>query len=400
MFWRINIFVFLLLVFSYLHTKAQDGEALFKGNCGSCHQVHKKMTGPALSGVHDRWGNAEEEMIAFVKNSQGYMKAGRPKSAYAQALFNEFNNTVMPAQALSDDEIKAIFAYVKAAPAPKDQAAGDKQPQGGSLPISEKSLFFGLSALVAVLLFVSLAGLLIIGAVAQAIKAKDSGEALTWAGVQESFSQLAKNKFVLTVLAFIVLAGVGNSAINLATSINFHDGYKPVQPVAFSHKLHAGQYKINCQYCHVGVERGKSATIPSANICMNCHNHIEEGPKYGKKEIAKVREAYEKNKPIEWVKVHNLPDLVYFNHAQHVKVAGLECQECHGPIEEMEEVYQYSRLTMGWCVNCHRQKEVDINKNDYYKSIHAKLREDMASGKAGKITVEKLGGLECARCHY
>jgi hypothetical protein len=133
---------------------------------------------------------------------------------------------------------------------------------------------------------------------------------------------------------------------------------------------------------------------------MNCHNAIEEGPKYGKKEIEKIYESYKNNKPIEWVKIHNLPDLVYFNHAQHVKVAGLECQECHGPVEEMEEVYQYSKLSMGWCVDCHRKKEVDINKDDYYRSIHAQMREDLKQGKIQKITVEKLGGLECARCHY
>lgn len=329
------------------------------------------------------------------------MKAGRPKSAYASNLFKEFNNTVMPAQALSDAEIKAIFGYIKTAPAPKDQAAaGDKKDSGSSLPVTGKSLFLGLTALVGVLLFIALAGLLVIGAMVTAIRAKESGEPLTWDGVQKSFLGLARNKFVVTVVVFLLLAGGANSAVDLLTSINFHDGYKPAQPIAFSHKLHAGQYQINCQYCHVGVEKGKSATIPSTNICMNCHGYIEQGPKHGKKEIAKVREAYEKKKPIEWVKVHNLPDLVYFNHSQHVKVAGLECKECHGPVEEMEEVYQFSRLTMGWCVKCHREKEIDINKSDYYKSIHAKLREDMAAGKVGKITVEKLGGLECARCHY
>jgi len=279
-------------------------------------------------------------------------------------------------------------------------AAGDKKDSGSSLPVTGKSLFLGLTALVGVLLFIALAGLLVIGAMVTAIRAKESGEPLTWDGVQKSFLGLARNKFVVTVVVFLLLAGGANSAVDLLTSINFHDGYKPAQPIAFSHKLHAGQYQINCQYCHVGVEKGKSATIPSTNICMNCHGYIEQGPKHGKKEIAKVREAYEKKKPIEWVKVHNLPDLVYFNHSQHVKVAGLECKECHGPVEEMEEVYQFSRLTMGWCVKCHREKEIDINKSDYYKSIHAKLREDMAAGKVGKITVEKLGGLECARCHY
>jgi hypothetical protein len=174
----------------------------------------------------------------------------------------------------------------------------------------------------------------------------------------------------------------------------------PAQPVAFSHKLHAGQYGIACQYCHIGVERGKYATIPSTNICMNCHNYVVQGPVYGKKEIAKVRESWETGKPIEWVKIHVLPDFVYFNHAQHVKVAGLACQDCHGPVETMEEVYQFNDLSMGWCINCHREKEVDLDKNDYYKTVHAKVKERLNNKELKKITVENLGGLECARCHY
>jgi hypothetical protein len=178
-----------------------------------------------------------------------------------------------------------------------------------------------------------------------------------------------------------------------ARSVGLHKGYQPVQPIAFSHKLHAGQYKIACQYCHVGVEKGKSATIPSTNICMNCHNYIQEGSRYGTKEIAKILESWETGKPIEWVRIHNLPDLVYFNHAQHVKVGGIACQTCHGPVEEMEEVYQYSDLSMGWCINCHRQTKVDLTANPYYERLHQALKEKT-------VTVEQIGGLECSKCHY
>jgi hypothetical protein len=160
--------------------------------------------------------------------------------------------------------------------------------------------------------------------------------------------------------------------------------------------LHAGEYGIECEYCHSGATKSKNAWIPSANVCMNCHKLINEGPKYGTEEIQKIYDAigfdpatkqyiegYEQ-KPIEWVRIHNLPDHAYFNHAQHVVVGGLECQTCHGPIEEMEVVYQYSTLGMGWCINCHREEKVKT------------LGKENPEG----LTVEDMGGLDCARCHY
>ncbi|RMG75013.1 MAG: cytochrome C, partial [Bacteroidetes bacterium] len=168
--------------------------------------------------------------------------------------------------------------------------------------------------------------------------------------------------------------------------------YMPEQPIKFSHKTHAGTYQINCQYCHSGASKSKSAWIPSVNVCMNCHKAIQQGAQYGTEEIAKIYEAagYDPNEaaytkepqPIEWVRIHNLPDHAYFNHAQHVTVGNIECQTCHGPVEEMEVVYQYSNLGMGWCISCHRQEKV--------KSL----------GETTPYTVEDMGGLNCARCHY
>jgi cytochrome c551/c552 len=397
------VVLLLLLFLSYSGgVNGQDGEALFKANCASCHKVDKKMTGPALKGVHDRWGGEIEEMVAFVKNSQAYMKAGRSKSDYAKKLYAEYNNTLMPSQALKDEEIKAIFDYILAYKAPEPTAAAAQDPaagqKGGGI---EASNYFWLLTLVVILLVViSVLLILALSIVIIALKFRDKEKDFSGAKFWASLKGVATNKFVVSIVILLVVMGVLNSTVDFAANVNFNHNYQPVQPIAFSHKVHAGQYQIDCKYCHIGVEKGKSATIPSTNICMNCHNAIEEGPKYGKKEIQKIYDSYQNNKPIEWVKVHNLPDLVYFNHAQHVKVAGLECQECHGPVEEMEEVYQYSKLSMGWCIECHRKKEVDINKDAYYRSIHAQLREDLNQGKIQKITVEKLGGLECARCHY
>jgi cytochrome c2 len=377
---------------------AQDGEALFKANCTSCHNMYKKVTGPALYGAVDRWEGQKEEMEAFIKNSQAYLKSGRPKSGYANKLYEEYNKTVMTAQALKPEEIQAIIGYIEKAPPPPTADAGGKKDTGVSVPVD--ALYSNFSTLIGILLLCSVLVVFGIAVVGYAIKAREEGKPLTSENFLKALRAFFSHRLVFTVIVLVVLVGAVNSGYRFLWMMNLHNGYQPVQPIAFSHKLHAGTEKgqlgIQCEYCHSGVKRGKSATIPAVSTCMNCHNVVEEGTVTGKGEIAKIREAYEKNKPIEWVRIHNLPDFVYFNHAQHVKVAGLECQECHGPIQEMEEVYQFSRLSMGWCIKCHREKEVDLNKSEYYKTVHANVKN---TGD-GKITVEKLGGTECARCHY
>ncbi|MBC7448836.1 MAG: cytochrome c3 family protein, partial [Hymenobacteraceae bacterium] len=182
-------------------------------------------------------------------------------------------------------------------------------------------------------------------------------------------------------------------SLDEALGIGIQQGYQPTQPIAFSHKLHAGEHQINCTYCHTSVYKGKSANIPSANICMNCHSQIKtESP-----QIQKIYKAIEQNKPIEWVRVHNLPDLAYFNHSQHTVAGGLKCQQCHGPIEEMEVVYQYSPLTMGWCINCHREYPLKTKDNGYYTKLQ-QLHDTQNAGAA--FTVSSNGGTECSKCHY
>jgi hypothetical protein len=193
--------------------------------------------------------------------------------------------------------------------------------------------------------------------------------------------------------------------------------------------VHAGINQINCLYCHAGAEKSRQAMIPSSNVCMNCHKGISEytgaaehplKTKEGKiidgtAEIKKlydyagwdpVKKEYRRKangeidaKPIEWVKIHNLPDHVYFNHSQHVVVGKVQCQQCHGPIQEMDEVFQFSPLSMGWCVNCHRQTNVQFESNNYY-SIYQKYHAELKAGKRTGVTVEEIGGLECQKCHY
>jgi hypothetical protein len=192
--------------------------------------------------------------------------------------------------------------------------------------------------------------------------------------------------------------------------IGVYQGYAPEQPIKFSHEIHAGQNQIACVYCHSGVEKSKHANIPSANVCMNCHAYIQEGAVSGKEEINKIYAALDYNpetrvygpnkKPIEWIRVHNLPDHVYFNHSQHVKVGKIECTQCHGAVDSMAVVKQNSPLTMGWCIDCHRKTEVDYKDNKYYEELHKQFVNDPAYKKGDKFTIGKIGGLECSKCHY
>lgn len=156
-------------------------------------------------------------------------------------------------------------------------------------------------------------------------------------------------KLALTIVTVGVVAGV---AYLLKPPIGYNDGYQPEQPIPYDHSLHAGKYQIPCQYCHSNVERSRHATVPSLNVCMNCHNNVATD----KPLIKRLKAAYQAGESIPWVKVHLLPDYVKFNHKRHVQ-KGVQCTTCHGPIEEMKEVYQYSSMSMGWCIECHRRPE-------------------------------------------
>jgi len=198
----------------------------------------------------------------------------------------------------------------------------------------------------------------------------------------------------------VILAGLGihgTLVIQEGIKLGRTKDYMPDQPIKFSHKVHAGQNKIDCKYCHSIATYSKSAGIPSANLCMNCHKVVRAGTRSGKFEISKIYRAVESGKPIEWVRIHKLPDHAFFSHAQHVGAGKVECQTCHGAVETMDLIKQVSDLSMGWCVNCHRQTEVQYKTNKYYdsfKDIHAEVK----AGK--KITAERLGGIDCAKCHY
>ncbi|MBT1686225.1 c-type cytochrome [Dawidia soli] len=402
------VVVFALLTFS---TNAQSistepaaisaGESLFNANCKACHRVHQKLVGPALAGVHDR-APSIDWIKAFVKNSSKVIASG---DEYANKLYNEYNKTQMTAfSSFKDEDIMNILAYVKAetdkpaTPTPTpgvEPAGGATAATGASLP-SEYLNVILIGMIVILILLLVVLGFLV-SALKRFLDDKQlSEEDKEVVSSTITVGSITRSSGFIFVVVFLV-AGLGFKAvINNLFSIGVQIGYAPKQPIAFSHKIHAGQLEIDCKYCHVGVTKGKSATIPTVNICMNCHNQVKSGATTGEGEIAKIVKAWETKKPIEWIRIHNLPDLAYFNHSQHVSVGGVECQTCHGPIETMDVVRQHSLLTMGWCIDCHRKTDVNSKGNAYYDN----LVELHSQSKKTPMKVEDIGGLECSKCHY
>jgi hypothetical protein len=184
-----------------------------------------------------------------------------------------------------------------------------------------------------------------------------------------------------------------------AIDVGHSPDYQPDQPIKFSHKVHAGQNGTDCIYCHSSAPYSKSAGIPPENVCMNCHLLVRKGTRSGAFEIAKIIKHYESRQPIEWIRVYNLPDHVFFSHAQHVSAGGISCQKCHGPVETMDRINLYSDLSMGWCINCHRTTNVNFKGNLFY-SQYKDLAEKMRRGERDSVTIANLGGTECMKCHY
>jgi hypothetical protein len=199
------------------------------------------------------------------------------------------------------------------------------------------------------------------------------------------------------IITIALAAAIAVSLVTLARAWRLpgnNQGYEPVQPIAFSHKLHSGDMKIACLYCHAGAERSRYAGIPALNVCMNCHEKVtaslaaqQQAQPMESPQLRKLYDALALDdvlapvegktpKPIAWQRVHQLPDFVYFDHRAHI-TAAVRCQQCHGPVETMDRVRQVETLAMGWCVNCHR----DVNQ----------------AGVAGKPV---HASIDCVTCHY
>jgi len=188
---------------------------------------------------------------------------------------------------------------------------------------------------------------------------------------------------------FVVLAAYAGSPQSLDI------GYRPVQPVEYSHAMHAGELGIDCRYCHNTVERAARAAIPPTQTCMNCHATIN----VESEKMIPVRESYTSGLPIRWVRVHDLPDYVYFDHSAHV-TRGISCVACHGRIDTMEVVYQAESLRMGWCLDCHRRPEKHLRPREYITKLGWIPMEDQV--KMGLKIKEESNispPTDCSTCH-
>ncbi|MEM1338511.1 MAG: c-type cytochrome [Bacteroidota bacterium] len=404
------------------------GKQLFNQNCAACHALNRKMTGPALANVETRLyeeeGLDKEWLYSWIKNSAGMIASG---DAYAVRIYNEYNQAAMTAfPTLSNQDIDDILAYTAAPPpAPPTTAVATADTGGGtgdSGGISNQIILGALAVVFGLLVVMLFLVNRTLRRIAEANGVQLAKE--TVAKRTPIWKAFAQNQFLVFCTVVFFLLGSAYFAYAWMSQIGVDQGYAPIQPIHYSHKIHAGENKIECQYCHSSARVSKHSGIPSLNVCMNCHKSIyeykgnPEGPsaediangytnEFYTNEIKKLYKAVgwdEENQrytgesqPVEWVRIHNLPDFAYFNHAQHVTAGKIECQTCHGPVEEMEIMYQYSPLTMGWCINCHRETEVQITDNGYYKKIHDEL-----SKKYGveKLTAAQMGGLECGKCHY
>ncbi len=386
------------------------GEELFKSLCAACHKRYKKMTGPALFGVTER--RDTEWLYSWIKNSAAMIASG---DADAVAIYEEYNKTAMNAfPQLSNADIDDILAYVMVPKAEPVAAVG-----ATAVAATDGS---GVSSdvLLAILALVFLMLVVILFLVNNTLKRFAEANNIELP-VQEERTPIWKafvqNQFLVLVSAIFLLLASGYFVYGYFMQVGVDQGYAPIQPIHYSHKIHAGDNKIECKYCHSSARVSKHSGIPSLNVCMNCHKSISEvadataTEDYSKEfydgEIQKLYKAVGwdeesqsytgETEPVKWVRIHNLPDFAYFNHSQHVSVAGVECQKCHGPVEEMEIMYQHAPLTMGWCINCHRETNVKVADNEYYEKIHKQLSKKYG---VDQLTAAQMGGLECGKCHY
>ncbi len=412
MFKHVSIVAFLVALTAFggfTKANAQDGKALFQANCASCHNPIKDATGPALKGMDERVPS-KEWLYKWVHNSAGLIASG---DKYAVDIYNKWNKTAMTSfPNLTEADIDAIVVYVN-----EFQPPVVETPTGGGGKEADNTwLYVAITAILAVLAVVLIRINKNLSRSANDAEGKPNTKLIS----------LKNNKLFIAIAGIFLFILAGYWIVNGGVEMGRQQNYMPKQPIFYSHKVHAGVNQINCQYCHAGVNDSRQAMIPSTNVCMNCHKQINEytgeqlfdhegnkvdgtaqikelykyaGWNEEKKDYNRDAEGNIKATPIEWVKIHNLADFVYFNHSQHVNVGNVQCQTCHGPIQDMHEVKQFESLSMGWCINCHRETKVDFQNNNYY-SIFEKYHQEIKEGKRDGVTEAELGGTECQKCHY
>jgi mono/diheme cytochrome c family protein len=411
-----TILVGLLFFLSFNTLLAQDGAQIFRSNCASCHAFGKVLSGPDLTGVLTRgpWAEDRENVKKWIKNPSAFI----PTTQYTRDLQKQYGQ-IMPGFAqFSDAELEAIVKYLEVGPPKQEKGpATDAGPEGGDN--NRNAVIFGIISLILAIVF-----LILMQVNSNLKKLSDDKEGI----LRPEAVPFWRNKIYIALLAVVLFVVGGYFVAKGAIGLGRQQGYQPDQPIYFSHKVHAGINQINCLYCHGGAWDSKHAGIPSLNVCMNCHKVVstyEKGPKLTDENgneingTAEIKKLYDfagftpgpgaqwnpsQGKSPAWTKIHNLPDHVYFNHSQHTRVGNVACQTCHGNIQQMDKVFQSAELSMGWCVNCHRETKVNFNYSDStgnkFYSIYEKFHNDIRSGKMDSVSVKDIGGLECQKCHY
>lgn len=415
-------FLFLFLIFSWVNSSAQDanrGKTLFQQNCAACHNIFKDLTGPALQHLEERgqWSD-HNVLLQWVHNPAGFMA----KDAYTKGLQAKYQVVMTPFAQLTINDVDDIVAYINNEVAAAEGAGskGGNANQEAKPATSNNAIIFGIISLI-----MAIIALILMQVNSNLKKLSDDSEGIH----RPEPVPFYRNKAYIALLSILLFIVAGYYVTKGAIGLGRAKNYEPKQPIYYSHKVHAGINQINCLYCHGSAWEGKQANIPSVNICMNCHKAITDYSSKSAKlydengdEInasAEIQTLYKyahfdpKNaskwdpsqaEPIQWVRIHNLPDHVYFNHSQHIRAGKVQCQTCHGEITAMDEVKQFAELSMGWCINCHRQTKVDFNYNgkegNKFYSIYEKFHNDIKAGKMDSVTVKDIGGLECQKCHY
>jgi mono/diheme cytochrome c family protein len=385
--------------------QALDGKSLFQTNCAQCHNPISVVAGPALKGVTQRVPDTNL-LHAWIHNNATVLHSG---NVYFNNLFNQYGRAPMNTfPGLTDAEIDAILDYVETYSQPLAATNTSNYPNATQ---EDHTVLYGICTFI-LALFVF--GLHLVNNNLKKLADEKKG-------LPPSYHiPFYRNKFYIATASIIAMILLGWWLTAAGIGLGRQQGYQPQQPIFFSHRVHAGLNQVSCLLCHGNAWDSKQASVPSLNFCMNCHAAItvyhgerltrEDGsPVDPNQEIQKLFEytGYDPakgrytrpGKPVEWVRIHNLPDFVFFSHAQHVHAGKVQCQTCHGPIQKMDEVYQFAPLSMGWCINCHRTTRVDFAGNKFY-GIYSRFATEVKNGERDSVTVEDIGGTECYKCHY
>lgn len=454
-------FMFSFQFAAFAQPTAAEGKTLFTNYCAACHAKDMKtaMTGPALAGTEDRWADFDRaDLYSWIRNSQGLIQSGHPR---ANELWDQYKPTVMTAfPNLTDDNIESILLYINEAANPPATVAA--AGGGGEQVVEEKSNTIYYVLFVALVALALILSRIITNLNVLAKKKEDPGADIEKKSLWESLVSKGLISFIIFLLVVIGGYKTVNSAINLGRQQGYapeqpikfshatHAGINGIDCQYCHDGARRSKHSVipaanTCMNCHSAIKVGSTygtaeiskiyASIgydPQTNAYIEDYDNLtedeiktiftswirsnylsesgladldREGERLVNDQWEGIKNSLtneQKKKiqgPIEWIRIHNLPDHVYFNHAQHVSVGQIECQQCHGTVEKMEVLEQYSPLSMGWCINCHRQTEVKFAGNEYYNSYEL-YHDELNSGERNAVTVEDIGGLECQKCHY